>query len=91
MKRIVTTTVLALTLALGGTAAAYTPTVAQCEQAGGWFNAATQGCDVAARKIAAIPGVTYQVNTGDVLFYSGTTVYVQQPGTVTFCPCPRWQ
>ena len=91
MKRIISTTVLALTLALSGTVAAYTPTVAQCEQAGGFFDAATQGCGVAGRRIAAVPGVTYQVIKGDVLFYSGTTVYVQQPGTVTFCPCPRWQ
>jgi len=101
MKRIITTTILALTLALGGAAAAYTPTPAQCAAAGGFFNTATQGCDVgsaspvfvftpAPRNIAAVPGVTYQVNTGDTIFYSGTIVYVTSPGTVTFCPCPNW-
>ena len=61
MKRIVTTTVLALTLALGGTAAAYTPTPAQCAAAGAIFNAATQGCDVAPAGVTAGHRTTFRV------------------------------
>ena len=98
MKRIITTTVLVLTLALSGIAAAYTLTPAQCAAAGAYFNTATQGCDFAApaaapatRNITAVPGTTYQVNTGDTVSYGGTVVYVTSPGTVTFCPCPNWE
>ena len=93
-----------LFLALGSAASAYTPTAQQCADAGGYLNTATQGCDVrpaspvfiftaapATRNIQAVPGVTYQVNTGDTVSYSGTIVYVTSPGTVTFCPCPNWE
>jgi len=97
MKRIITTTVLALTLAFSITAGGYTPTREQCAAAGAGFNATTQGCDFAAprtapapRTIEAVPGVTYQVTTGDVVKYGGTTVYVTSAGTVTFCPCANW-
>ncbi len=89
MKRIVTTTILALTLALSGAAVAYTPTPDQCHAIGAVFNTATQGCD-ARRDIAAVPGVTYWVNAGDVVYYGGTIIWVRQPGTITFCPCSNW-
>lgn len=99
MKKIITTTIVTLTLALSGVAFAYTPTREQCAAAGAGFNTATQGCDFAApltaartsRAIVAVPGTTYQVFAGDTVSYGGTTVYVTSPGTVTFCPCPGWE
>jgi len=46
--KIITTTILALALALsfGGAAVAYTPTPEQCAEAGGYFDAKQQGCNV---------------------------------------------
>ncbi len=64
MKRIITTAVLALTLALGGVAAAYTPTPAQCEAIGAVFNTATQGCDVAGSGVTAGHRTTFAVGYG---------------------------
>ncbi len=64
MKRLIATTVIALTLALGGTAAAYTPTAAQCAAIGAFFNTATQGCDVVATGVAAGHRTTFAVGYG---------------------------
>ena len=91
--KIITTTILALALALSfsGAAVAYTPTAEQCAQAGAVFNTATQGCDVGPRHIQAERSVTYTVKAGDTVSFQGTTVYVTSPGTVTFCPCANWE